>query len=161
MSVAVTTILDEISARLGNITTDNGYNVTVKKIARGKLTPFNGYDLPAVNFWPSTLSNSRNYGKDIRELFLFVEIHDKTRDDPFSTVVEKLASDVVVALNRSTTAPEVSDVDSIDLGGVVSDLVFDGYDYEIGEGQAPWCGALVRFSVIYATDINDMSKFIP
>jgi hypothetical protein len=161
MTVAITTILDEVSARLGNITTENEYNVTVKpsSIARGKLTPFKGHDLPAINFWPSGVSNSRNYGKDIRELSLFVEIHSKTRDDPFSTIAEKLAADVVVALNRSTSAPKVSDDESIDLGGTVSDLVFNGFDYEIGEGQTPWCGALVRFSVIYAADINNMSTY--
>lgn len=161
MTVAATTILDEIEARLGNITTANGYNVTVKKIARGKLSPFNGYDLPAVNFWPVNVSNARNYGKDIRELSLFVEIHAITRDVPFSTIAEKLAADVVVALNRSTSAPKVSDAESADLGDTVSDFIFTGYDYEIGEGQTPWCGALVGFSVIYATDLNNMSTYIP
>jgi len=29
------------------------------------------------------VSNARNYGKDIRELSLFVEIHGITRDVPF------------------------------------------------------------------------------
>lgn len=161
MTVAITTILDEVNARLSNITTGNEYNVTVKKIARGKLTPFNGYDLPAVNFWPSTVSNSREYGKDVRELSLFVEIHSETRDQPFSTVAEKLAAAIVVALNRSTSSPKVSDAESIDLGGTVSDFIFNGYDYEIGDGQAPWCGALVSFSVIFATDINNMATYIP
>jgi len=76
-------------------------------------------------------------------------------------VAEKLAADVVVALNRSTSAPKVSDVESVDLGGTVSDVVFNGFDYEIGEGQTPWCGALVGFSVIYTTDLNNMSTYIP
>lgn len=159
MTVAITTILDEVEARLGNITTGNGYNITVKRIARGKLTPFKGHDLPAVNFWPVNVSNGRNYGKDVRELSFFVEIHSKTRDDPFSTIAEKLAADVVVALNRSTLAPKVSDAESIDLGGTVSDLAFNGFDYEIGEGQAPFCGALVGFTVLYSTDINNMSTY--
>lgn len=160
MSVAVTTILDEIEARLGNITTANEYNVTAKKIVRGQLTPFKGYDLPSINFWPTNLTNtSELYGSDIRDLTLFIEIHNKTHDDPFSTVAEKLAADIVVALNRATSAPKVSDSESLDFGGTISNLIFNGYDYEIGEGQAPWCGALLNFTIRYRADLFNMSTY--
>ncbi len=150
---APTQILDEVELRLANITIANGYYTTVKKIQRARLIPFKGYDLPCINYWGTALENERNvYDDDNRELSLFVEYHDLTRDDPFIDVANKLAADVVVALNRSDSSPKVSDDPDYELGETVSDLVFNGYDYEIGEGQAPWCGALVRFTIKYTCD---------
>ena len=85
---AVTTILNEIAARLAGMTVANGYNYTVKKIERAKLEPFNGYDLPAINYWCTSLSNERGvYNDDNRNLELFIEAHSLTRDDPFIDVV--------------------------------------------------------------------------
>jgi len=56
---APTTILTEIGLRLANITTGNGYNFTVKKVARSRLEPFDGYDLPCVNYWSTGFLVSR------------------------------------------------------------------------------------------------------
>lgn len=159
MTVAVNSILDLVEARLKLITTANGYNTTVSHVKRAKLTAFKGYDLPALNFWPTNVSSSRLYHEEKRVFKLYVEYHAKTMDRPFSDVCGELAADIIVAINRSTTAPKVSDAESLDLGGAVSDVVFDGYDYEIGQGQEPWCGVLVSFSIEYATDINNVSSF--
>ena len=157
---AVTTILNEIGARLANITITNEYNYTVKKIDRGRLEPFNGYDLPAINYWCTSLSNERNvYNDDNRRLELFIEIHSLTRDDPFIDIANKLAADVVTVLNRATAAPKVSDTPSYELAGTVSDLVFNGYDFEIGTGEKPWCGVLARFSILYQTNPYDMTTY--
>jgi hypothetical protein len=159
MSVAVTSILDEVETRLGNITETNGYNVTVKRVDRGKLTPFKSHDLPAINFWPTGISNDRDYGRDNRSITLYIEIHGKTRDEAFSTVAEKLAADVVTALSRSDKNPKVSDDPSFNLGDTVSDVIFNGYDYEIGEGQKPWCGALLSFTIKFSTSIFNMTTY--
>jgi hypothetical protein len=157
---AATTILTEIVSRMSNITTVNGYNTTVKKIELGKLEPFVGYDLPAVNVWPTNMLNTPlAYDQEQRSMSVMIEIHDLTRDDPFSTVVERLAADVVTAINRKTTLPAVSDISSNNLADTVTDLVFDGYDYQIGNGQKPFCGALVRFTVKYITDKNSMTTY--
>jgi len=150
-----TTILSEIEARMGNIHISNGYSVDVKKVKLGQLEPFKGYDLPAINVWPSTLNvEMTTYEDSKKTLPIFIEIHDSTRDEPFSTVAERLALNVLYAINRSTTAPAVDDDESNCLGGIVDDVVFNGFDYEIGNGQKPFCAALVRFDIVYFSDKN-------
>lgn len=160
MTVAVTTIMTEVGARLGNITTGNGYNTTAAKIDLARLRPFQGHDLPAINYWPTKLDSEKNkYGGDSRIIHLFVEYHSKTRDEPFTTLAEKLAADVVHGLNRATGAPQVSDDISPNLGGTVTDIRFLGYDYIIGEGQKPWCGALIQFEIVYQAAQNNMATY--
>lgn len=150
-------ILDEIGLRLENITEANGYFNTIAKIERARLKPFLGYDLPAVNYWPTNLGNEvSKYQTDVRTLFLIVEAHTKTRDEPFTDVCDRLASDVVTGLNRATGAPLLSDEPSLDLGELVEDFVFLGYDYQIGQGQEPFCGIVANFSVTFSTDVSNM-----
>jgi hypothetical protein len=157
---AVVQIMKVIGARLTNITTANGYYCTAKKIERARLTPWKGYDLPCINYWCTTLNNERTvYNDDNRTLEVFIEIHDITRDDPFVDVASRLAADVVTALNRTTDAPAVTDSPDYDLGEMVQELIFGGHDFVIGEGQAPWCGALVRFIVKWQCDPNEMMNF--
>jgi len=157
---APTQILDEIATRLANITIANGYYTNIKKIERARLEPFKGYDLPCINYWCTSLDNERNvYDDDNRSLNLYIEIHDLTRDDPFMDVADKLASDVVTALNRADGSPKVSDDADYELGETVSDMVFSGYEYEIGSGQKPWCGALVRFNIKYRCDPYVMNAY--
>jgi hypothetical protein len=160
MNVAVNDILDLVEARLTLISTNNGYNTTVKTVSRAKLTPLKGYDLPAINYWATDVGNKTDeYGIDTRSVALLVEYHSKTNDSSFIDVANELAADVVTAINRAPSAHAVSDSASFDLGGAVSNLIFNGYDYEIGQGQAPWCGVLVRFSIEYTTNLNDMTTY--
>ena len=157
---AVTDILDKIHSRLEGITTDNGYNYTVRKITRAKLTPFKGYDLPAINYWCTTTANERNsYGNDLRQIELFIEMYENTRDNPFIDVVDLLAEDVVTSVVRSVSSPAVSASPNYDLDETIQELVLNGWDYIVGEGQKPFCGALVNFSCLYTTDSFDMSNF--
>jgi len=149
--------LDEIEARLGNVTASNGYNLPLKKIRRARLKPFTSHDLPACNYWPSTISNVVDkYNQDGRDIEVTVEAHTKSRETPFTDLCDVLAADIITALNRSTTAPEPGDDPSYDLGGLVEDFIFEGYDYSIGEGQAPWCGVIISFRVRFSTEINKM-----
>jgi len=157
---AVTTILNLVAARMALITTTNEYNYTITNIKRASLKPWKSEDLPAINYWSTGLGNVKNaYQDDERSIPLFIEAHTKTHDENFLDVASKLASDIVTAINRAAASPKVSDDESFDLGGAVSDLLFDGYDHEIGEGQEPWCGVLVRFTIKYKTSIFNMITY--
>ena len=143
-------ILDEIGARLALIKESTGYHTTVAKLERARLTPFQDYDLPAINYWPD-LDERRNAGGGFeeRELTVLVEYHDKTRDRPFSDVASELASDIWIALWRATTAGAVSDQPSSALGGLVSGVLLRAVQPEIGEGQTPFCGTLLNITILY------------
>ena len=154
---SVLTMLDEIEARLGNITQANEYWYTIKKIVRSKLMPFESYDLPAINYWPTGLGNvSEAYQDDQRTLALFVEMHTMTRDEPFTDVAEKLATDGITGLNRTTAAPKVSDAPNVDLNDTVEGFIYHGHDYIIGMGEDPWCGCMIRMSVVFHAAPFDM-----
>jgi len=147
---AATSILTEIGLRLSNITKANGYHNTVKVVDRARLKPFKGYDLPVVNYWSTGMSNTRSiYNDDNRILSVFIEIHGMTRDEPFVDVADRLASDVVTAIARADSAPKVSDDADYDLTETVSDMILNEVSFILGEGEAPWCGALIQFDVLY------------
>ena len=158
---AVTNILDEIQDRLYNIKEMDGYYTSVKSIKRAMLKPFDPYDLPAINLWATGVSNNPiSYKVDERTLYLFIEYHSKTRERPFIDVAEELVSDVVTAINRSTTAPAKDDTESINLGGMVKSCLMNEYNYEISEGQTPYCGVLISFSIVYNCKTNNMEDFL-
>ena len=151
------TILDEIDARLKKIVIADGSSNTIVTVKRARLEPFKGHDLPAVNYWPTQMSNAMNqYGNDTRELMLVVEAHTKTRDEPFVDVCDRLAADIVTVLNRKTTASKVSDPLSADLGGIVDNFTCTNYVYQIGQGQDPFCGIILTFAIQFSTTITKM-----
>ena len=153
-------ILNEVEARLGNITTANGYNNDFPTIKRARLKPFKGYDLPAANYYFATVDTTKdNYGDDEHTMFLIVEAHTKTRDEPFLDLAISLCADVVIGLFRATMAPEVTDQVSIALGGTVNKIKYIGHSPFIGEGQDPFCGTLIRFEVVFKTEIGDMINY--
>ncbi len=157
---AVISIMDLVESRLALITEVNGYNYTITNIKRSKLTPWVSDDLPGLNYWSTGLGNNESdYGGDERQIPLFIEAHTKTHDEAFLDVASKLAEDIITALNRAPSAPLVSDDPSYNLGEVVSDLSFDGYDHEIGQGQEPWCGVLVRVTIKYMAEIFNMTSY--
>lgn len=160
MILAHETIMTEVGARLANISTSNGYSVTVKTPKRAMLTPFKSQDLPGVNYWSTGMSSATQaHGRDIRSIPIIVEAHTKTweKAKPFDAVAAALAADIVTALNRSTTSPAVTDTVSPKLGGTITQFRFEKYDNIIGEGQAPWVGVLVSFSAQFLAVNHDMS----
>jgi len=121
------------------------------------MKPFKSHDLVAVNFWAASVgSDNEKYTRDRRTIQVFFEVYDKTKDDPFMDICDLLAADLVTGLNRTTSAPAVSDNESPELGELVDKFIFNGYDYQIGEGQSPWCGILARFTVDFLTTSNNM-----
>ncbi len=102
---AVLNILDDVEARMGVMTTARGYWYDVQKVERARTKLWEGYDLPAVTFWTTTVINTNDaYTGDEREIRLFIEYHSKTYDEPFTDVAEKLVADILVALNRLPAA---------------------------------------------------------
>jgi len=157
---AETAILNEIKARLENITVANEYNNEFKKIVRGQMEPFKGYDLPAVNYYkPTTEVEKTPYGKNKNLMSVVVEVHSKTRDDYFVDVADSLAADVATGLFRATTAPKVSDTESIALGGTVQTITYLGHSPFIGPGEKPFCGTLIRFEILFESNIGDMENY--
>lgn len=157
---AITAILNEVGNRLANITVLNEYNYDMKKIERARLKPFNGYDLPAISYWSTSIGNERNsYNDDNRAIELYVECHNKTMDEPFIDIANLLAQDVITSLVRTNLAPKVSDLPNYDLNETVQDFVLNGWDFMIGEGQNPFCGILVSFTIKFTTDPFEMSVY--
>lgn len=148
-------ILDEIGTRLKNITLANGYRMDLLKISRSRLKPFKNGDLPAVNYWPSRDQlDSKTGSSETRLLPVTMEVYSTTRDEPFVDVAIRLGNDIAVALTRATSAPKVTDQLSRSLGGLVNSLVIDSITPFIGEGQSPWCGAIVEINIKFKTDLG-------
>jgi len=154
------TILDEIAARLANITVTNGYRFTIVSTAikRAQLTPFTQGDLPAINYWPvSDVKEINAGGARIKEFNVLIEIYDVTRDEPFTDIGIKRGNDVATALFRATSAPMVSDPVSPALGGLVTEIDINSLVPVIGEGKSPWCGALLDITIKYNTKLGEFS----
>ena len=154
------TILDEIAARLANITIANGYRFSLdaNAIKRASLTPFRTGDLPAINYWPVADEKvDKQNGMEMKELGITIEIYDVTRDEPFTDLGTKRGNDVATALFRSTSLPAVSDAVDPALGGLVSELSVNSLVPIISEGSSPWCGALLDVTVKYNITLGDFS----
>lgn len=147
---AKTQILDAIGARLSNIKTGNGYFTTLQKKTRAKTGPFQDGDLPACNYWPSGDELTEpGAGWEERRITVFVEYYVLNRDDPFTDVAAELEADVWVALWRDPTAPKLTDTPSPRLGNLVSGMRMVNSVPAIGEGQKPFCAALLELSITY------------
>lgn len=143
-------ILDVMDARLRLPSVVNGYSVTIAKVERARLTPFKDYDLPAVNYWPeSDIKVSAGGGYEVRQMKVLIEVHDATRDQPFTDVAMGMANDLWIALWRDVAAGAVADPISPSLGGLVSGIYLETVTPEVGEGQTPFCGALLEITVEY------------
>jgi hypothetical protein len=156
--------MDVVEARLANITTANGYFSDMATPERARLTPFNEADLPAINLWHGDdvyNPGASGGGFSERELTVVLEARDKTRDRPFVDVAAELASDMLIAINRDTASPQVSDQPSTRLGGLVSGIQLRTYTPELGEGQKPWCGATLVFAVNYRVQNTDPLTIVP
>ena len=157
MADAQLTILDEVGARLANVTIVNGYRFDLieESIKRASLIPFQNGDLPAVNYWPTVdLKASKENGVELKEFNITIEVYDVTRDEPFTDLAIKRGNDIATALFRSTSFPAVSDPVDLALGGLVSEIGINSLVPIIGEGSSPWCGALLDVTVKYNAQLG-------
>ena len=151
-----TQILDAAGERLATMLETHEYFYTAKKLTRGKLTPWKGAELPAINYWAgSTEFIERGAGFVRQQTEILIEYHKTTRENPFVDIAHKLGADILIAINRKPDAPLVSDTPSIALGGLVESLQQTSLLPIIGEGQSPFCGVLVAFSAVYKTKPHD------
>ena len=147
---ALNVILDEIDKRLNRISTANGDAVTIAKVTRARLKPFQDGDLPAVNYWVTQDSvEKRDYNAETHALSVTIEAYDKTRDRPFIDVAIDLSAGVANTLFR-----EIANAYSPALGGIIQSLQVDSMQPVIGEGQAPWCGAIIELTIRYRTALG-------
>ncbi len=149
-----TQILDEIGARLTNISTANGYFHDIKKIERARLEPFRNIDMPSIVYYytQDVVSTEVYNSTDERVLTVIIEIDESTRDQNYIDVGSKLASDIAVALKRATTAPLVADMPSKLLGGLLSRYQVNSITPIFGSNDAPFCGAILSLSAFYFVD---------
>lgn len=157
------TILDAIENRLHNVTESNGYEIefTDSAIKRATLTPFKNGDLPAVNYWSSDdVLELKTGGKETRILPVFFEVYGVTRDEPFLNTSLKLSNAVITGLLRDVGAPSVKDNISLALGELVEEITFLRVTPFIGEGQSPWCGAVIETAIRYNITVGDFSTIL-
>ena len=64
---------------------------------------------------------------------------------------------MATALFRATAFPKVSDPISPALGGLVSEIGINSLVPIIGEGESPWCGALLDITIKYNTKLGEFS----
>lgn len=142
---AINTILNEIDKRLKRIGIANGDTVTIAKVTRARLKPFQDGDLPAVNYWVTQdIVEKREYNVETHALNISIEAYDKTRDRPFIDIALDLSAGIANTLFR-----EIANADSPALGGIIQSLQVDSMQPVIGEGQAPWCGAIIELTARY------------
>ncbi|HKJ77745.1 MAG TPA: hypothetical protein VKA64_11135 [Gammaproteobacteria bacterium] len=154
-------ILGEAERRLGNISQANGYYTTAANIARARVRPWQSGDIPAANIWTGeTAWESAGTGFRRRTLALYVDYRAKTRDRPFIDVAYELAFDVDVALRRAPTAPKVADPISPRLGELVEGFEWLSKTPAIGQGNAPVCGAILEYQVVFSHPIDDPTTLL-
>lgn len=155
-------ILDAIADRLAIIKKVNGYYTDVVSIKRATMKPLTDDDLPAINYWASTDDQlAKGHGWVDRQLSVVIEFYQRTRDRAFTDVVFELASDVAIAMIRDPDNPLATDDPDLTLGGLVRSSQLNGITPQIGEGQAPWCGAVLNYSLIYRVSATNPLTLIP
>jgi len=153
---AETQILDEVGIRLANITEVDGYFTTAARIDRARMQPYNGGDLPALNYWAGVTELAESgAGWRRRMVTVMVEYQSKTWDRPFADVAHELAADIDIALRRAPAAPAVADTEDTRLGGLVDGMEWQSKTPAIGEGQAPVVGVLMEYVITYSHPIGD------
>lgn len=155
-------ILDAIGERLALMSVARGYSSTIQKLRRATLKPFTEEDLPACNYWPGADTQiARGAGWVDRELSVVIEYYTKTRDRAFTDIAYELATDVAVAMLRSPASPLVSDTPDMTLGGLVRSAQMQVATPQIGEGQLPWCGVAMSYSLSYRVSASDPFTLVP
>jgi len=149
-------ILDKIEERLRLIKAGNGYQNTIDRFKRERVTEFGGKDIPVCFYHgESDVKQEDEYGRNKRRLYVPITTFVRSRDYSYTDLAFQVASDIWIALNRDKTAPAVTDVVSPDLGGLVSSLSIDEITPIIGQGQSPYCGVLVIALANYFSDLYD------
>jgi len=153
---AVLQLLDEAGARLAKLTIANGYTHDVGRVERARVSPYQPYDLPCASYWPAfDAFKDRKYRVVQRTLDIRVELYAIANDQPFTDIAMKLSYAAWTVLNRSTSAPLVTNDWSPNLGGLLTAFDLQQITPLIGEGSPPWCGCLLNLAATYKVDPYD------
>lgn len=152
-----TKILDLIEARLKNISVANGYFNDLIRIERAQLKPFKNQDMPAINYYTTSDEAADKVYQAVSErtVNVMIEFYSTTRDRIFTDLANELSQDVIIALDRDTTDPTIAGQLSPSLGGTVMRLTIPTINPVIGEGQKPYCGAIMIVAVTYKVNRSD------
>jgi hypothetical protein len=162
MSIPQLVILNAVQSRLALIKVSNGYSCNVSKVKRATLKPFGEDDLPMINYWPEVDDQVlKGHGWVDRSLSIVIEFYDRTRDRVFTDVALELANDVAVAMLRSPTAPLVSSNPDINMGGLIRSSQLLTMTPQIGEGQSPWCGVVLNYTLEYRVSASNPLVMLP
>lgn len=161
MTIAQKLILDAVENRLKIIKTVNGYSTNFLRIKRATLKPFIDDDLPAINYWPQEDNQVvKGHGWVDRSLSIVIECYDRTRDRIFTDLAFEMASDVAIAMVRSPSYPNVSANPDLTMGDLVKSSQLLNVTPQIGEGQSPWCGVVLNYTLGYRVSANNPSTIL-
>lgn|GEM_PF-1514689 len=154
-------ILDSVNTHLGFITLANGYHYDIQKIEHERIKPFNGFDIPAINYWELGFSigdaGELAYGYDKRILPVYFEGYNAKWDDGKSNIeADQFAADILTCLYRTSAAPKVSDSISRNLGDLVAHTKINQVQYIVDASDKPYCGVLVVVEFHFFAKIGDL-----
>lgn len=154
-------IINEIVARLGNISIANGYDFDMKKISKFKGPVWLHSDMPQADVSSvESFSTENNYSLDSYTLPVTIQMWTNKTDKKIPLEVSMLMSaNLIIAINRSTGSPLVSDARSRDLGGLVNKVGSADSVYLPSTEQLSWAGAAIAFDVEFSTPKGDPFTF--
>jgi len=156
---AVQQILNEIGARLNNIKIANGYDFDIVQVAKRfpfQALAFQNEDIPAIFFFPSSdVKLGAEHGVSIRQITVTIGIYYSSNDDELIDLSEQIGSSIYLAIQRSTSSPDLTDNPSFYLGNIVDSLDLNLKMPLVSEELRPWYGAQFEYLIGYKTPIND------
>lgn len=153
-------IVTEIAARLGNISTANGYNTTIGGIFISRRNPLEDDEPPAARIMfggvsPAQTVAAKRYGRETHDLSVSIEYYVPKGLRDFFEVSLEAGMDVWTAIYRATTAPQVSDPVSFQLGGMVPRLGLLSFNEVLVDQQSIFGGADIELGISYDVDPSD------
>jgi len=156
-----TTIRDEINLRLGNISLANGYSTDISTIEKGRVSPFEDDDLPAINFWKTDdTADGKLYTRQQRTLRMGFEYYTLSNDDDIDTISDDFMTDLFIAMYRDPSNPLVTDPPMPMFVDKQFITVFDVLRPIISQGSTPRVGVFAVMSFTYTINNLDPNTLI-
>ena len=155
MISAASQILDLLLPRFQQMTVANGYTNEFVQIKRATQV-FSDLldDLPLLNYFHGeTTPADRSHNYERRDLQITLEAYTRTLDAPFTDTASMIGDELETVLFRYSGRPKpVDPVENILMDKNyrgVGEIIFDGSVPALGEGQRPYCGAIISVRVRY------------
>lgn len=155
MSSAAKQLLDLLAPRFALMTVANGYTNEFVQIKRATQT-FSDLtdDLPMLNYFHGeTVIANRQHSYERRDLSITLEAYTRTLDAPFTDTASLLADELETVMYRTAGQPGPNDeAESMLLDSsyrCVGEIFIDSVIPAVGEGQRPYCGAVISARIRY------------